>query len=69
MQKGRISVGGATAKPSRTIKVGDVIEVRKPPVTYSFRVKAPPKTVLAHALCPTIWKTSPRRVSSTCLRS
>ena len=37
-KKGRVSIGGVTVKPSRTIKVGDVIDVRKPPVTYSFRV-------------------------------
>ena len=37
-KKGRVSIAGVTVKPSRTIKVGDVIDVRKPPVTYSFRV-------------------------------
>ena len=37
-KKGRVSIGGVAVKPSRTIKVGDVIDVRKPPVTYSFRV-------------------------------
>ena len=37
-RKNRISVGGVVAKPSRMIKTGDVIAVRKPPVTYSFRV-------------------------------
>lgn len=51
-KKGRISVGGATAKPSRTIKVGDVIEVRKPPVTYSFRVKALTENRLGARLVP-----------------
>ena len=30
---------GSNLKPSRTIKEGDVIEVRKPPITYSFLVK------------------------------
>ena len=39
-KKGRVTVGGAVVKPSRTIKVGDVIDVKKPPITYSFRVKA-----------------------------
>ena len=29
---------GAQLKPSRTIREGDVIDVRKPPITYSFRV-------------------------------
>lgn len=37
-KKGRVSIGGATVKPSRTIKPGDVIDVRKPPITYTFRV-------------------------------
>ncbi len=39
-KKGRVSVGDTVVKPSRTIKPGDVIKVRKPPVTYSFRVIA-----------------------------
>lgn len=37
---GRVMIGGTAVKPSRAIKVGDVIDVRKPPVTYTFRVKA-----------------------------
>ncbi|MDE5635183.1 MAG: RNA-binding S4 domain-containing protein, partial [Muribaculaceae bacterium] len=41
-KKGRITIGPEgheiIAKPSRTIKPGDIINVRKPPVTYSFRV-------------------------------
>ena len=37
-KKNRILVGNVSVKPSRMIKVGDVISVRKPPVTYSFRV-------------------------------
>lgn len=37
-KKGRVSINGVTIKPSRSIKVGDVIEVRRPPVTYSFEV-------------------------------
>ncbi|CDD52056.1 putative uncharacterized protein [Bacteroides sp. CAG:875] len=37
-KKGRISINGAQAKPARTVKPGDVVQVRKPPVTYSFKV-------------------------------
>ncbi len=37
-KKGRVSINGAQAKPARMIKPGDVIQVRKPPVTYSFKV-------------------------------
>ena len=38
LQKGRIGINGALAKAARTVKPGDVIQVRKPPVTYSFKV-------------------------------
>lgn len=37
-KKGRVSMGGNPVKPSRTIKAGDTIDVRKPPITYTFRV-------------------------------
>lgn len=37
-KNGRISIKGVKQKPSKMIKEGDIIEVRKPPVTYSFRV-------------------------------
>lgn len=37
-KKGQVSMKGAQQKPSRTIREGDVIDVRKPPITYSFRV-------------------------------
>ena len=37
-KKGRIHINGAQAKPSRMVKPGDVIQVKKPPVTYSFKV-------------------------------
>lgn len=37
-KKGRVMMGGTAVKPSRSIKEGDVIEVRKPPITYTFRV-------------------------------
>lgn len=38
-KKGQISLNGNQLKPSRMIKVGDVISVKKPPITYSFLVK------------------------------
>lgn len=37
-KKGRIMIGGTTVKSSRTVKAGDIIQVRKPPVTFSFKV-------------------------------
>lgn len=37
-KNGRISIAGVKQKASKMIKEGDIIEVRKPPVTYSFKV-------------------------------
>lgn len=51
-KKGRVTVGGVIAKPSRPIKPGDVICVRKPPVTYSFRVLALTANRLGAKLVP-----------------
>ncbi|WP_304477685.1 RNA-binding S4 domain-containing protein, partial [uncultured Muribaculum sp.] len=51
-KKGRVMVGDTTVKPSRTIKPGDVIKVRKPPVTYSFLVKALTENRLGAKLVP-----------------
>jgi ribosome-associated heat shock protein Hsp15 len=39
-KKNRISVNGVQVKASRMIKVGDIIQVRKPPIVYSFKVLA-----------------------------
>ena len=51
-KKGRVSLGGVAVKPSRLLKVGDIVEVRKPPVTYSFRVKALTENRLGAKLVP-----------------
>lgn len=39
-KKNRVMIGGVNVKPSRMIKAGEVIQIRKPPVTYSFKVLA-----------------------------
>ncbi len=39
-KKGRVLIDNVSAKPSRMIRTGDVIQVRKPPVTFSFKVLA-----------------------------
>lgn len=51
-KKGRVTVGDVMVKPSRMIKEGDVISVRKPPITYSFRVKALTENRLGAKLVP-----------------
>lgn len=37
-KKGRVSINSSQVKASRMIKPGDVIEVKKPPIVYSFKV-------------------------------
>lgn len=38
-KNGRVTINGAQAKPSRTVKPGDEVSVKKSPITYTFRVK------------------------------
>ena len=55
-KKGRVTIGETNndivAKPSRMIKVDDVINVKKPPITYTFRVKALTENRLGAKLVP-----------------
>ena len=37
-KNGRVTINGVNVKPSRPLKVGEVVDVKKPPVTYSFKV-------------------------------
>lgn len=37
-KNGRVTVGGTNVKPSRMAKVGETVSVRKPPITYSFKI-------------------------------
>ena len=38
IKNGRVTIQGVNVKPSRMVKVGEVVSVRKPPVTYSFKI-------------------------------
>ena len=38
-KNGRVTINGAQAKPSRSVKPGDEVGVKKSPITYTFRVK------------------------------
>lgn len=63
-KKGRITIKGITIKPSRMIKVGDIIEVRRPPVTYSFEVLNLSENRMGAKLVPDFMKdvTSPSQL-------
>ncbi len=51
-KKGRIMINNTPIKPSRMIKVGDTIQVRKPPVTFSFKVLALAQNRMGAKLVP-----------------
>lgn len=51
-KKGRITMGGAQLKPSRTFHIGDVFSVRKGPITYTYRVKQLSENRLGAKLVP-----------------
>jgi ribosome-associated heat shock protein Hsp15 len=49
-------LGGVTVKPSRTVKVGDVVSVKKPPVTYSFKILKTIEQRVGAKLLPEIYE-------------
>jgi ribosome-associated heat shock protein Hsp15 len=53
-KNGRVTMNGGRLKASHPAKAGDVIEVRKPPVTYSFRVLQPIEKRVGAKLVPEI---------------
>ena len=55
-KNGRVSINGTTAKPSRTVKEGDTISVKKAPVVYSFRILRPIEQRVGARLLPEIYE-------------
>ncbi|MBR4755550.1 MAG: RNA-binding S4 domain-containing protein [Bacteroidales bacterium] len=49
---GKVKVGGTNAKPSREIKPGDVVNVHKGIIQFSYRIKAIPPHRLGAKLVP-----------------
>lgn len=39
-KSGKIMIGGINVKPSRNIKIGDIIQLKRNPIVYSFKVLA-----------------------------
>ena len=56
IKNGRVSIGGQNVKPSRPLKAGEVVSVRKPPVTYSFRVLKPIEQRVGAKMLPEIYE-------------
>ena len=52
IKMGRVTIGGQKVKPSRNVKVGEVIDVKKPPIIYSFKVLALAENRMGAKLVP-----------------
>ena len=55
-KNGRVTLNGVNLKPSRTIKEGDVVSVKKPPVIYSFKVLKTIEQRVGAKLLPEIYE-------------
>ena len=56
IKNGRVTIGGMNVKPSRMVKVGEVVSVRKPPVTYSFKILKTIEQRVGAKLLPEIYE-------------
>lgn len=55
-KNGRVTIGSVNMKPSRSVKVGDVVSVKKPPITYSFKVLKTIEQRVGAKLIPEIYE-------------
>ncbi len=56
IKNGRVTIGGVNVKASRPVKVGEVVNVKKPPVVYSFRILKPIEQRVGAKLLPEIYE-------------
>ena len=55
-KNGRVTIEGVNVKPSRMVKVGETVSVRKPPITYSFRILKTIEQRVGAKLLPDIYE-------------
>jgi ribosome-associated heat shock protein Hsp15 len=55
-KNGRVTINGVNVKPSHTVKAGETVAVRKPPVTYSFKILKPIEQRVGAKLIPEIYE-------------
>lgn len=51
-RKGKVTIGGMNVKPSRELKVGETIQVRRPPITRSYKILALTESRMSAKLVP-----------------
>ena len=55
-KNGRVTIGGICVKPSHVVKAGEVVAVRKPPITYSFKILKTIEQRVGAKLLPEIYE-------------
>ena len=55
-KNGRVTIGGVNVKPSHTVKAGEVVSVKKPPITYSFKILKTIEQRVGAKLIPEIYE-------------
>ena len=55
-KNGRVTIDGVNVKPSRMVKCGETVSVRKPPITYSFRILKTIEQRVGAKLLPEIYE-------------
>jgi ribosome-associated heat shock protein Hsp15 len=55
-KNGRVTINGVNVKPSHMVKAGETVAVRKPPVTYSFRILKTIEQRVGAKLLPEIYE-------------
>ncbi len=55
-KNGRVTIRGIGVKPSRVVKTGEVVAVKKPPVTYSFKILKTIEQRVGAKLLPEIYE-------------
>lgn len=55
-KNGRVTIQGVNVKPSHMVKAGEVVAVRKPPVTYSFKILKTIEQRVGAKLLPEIYE-------------
>ena len=51
-RKGKVTIGGMNVKPSRELKIGETIQLRRPPIIRSYKVLALTENRMAAKLVP-----------------
>lgn len=55
-KNGRVTINNVNVKPSHMVKVGETVSVKKPPITYSFRILKPIEQRVGAKLIPEVYE-------------